>query len=138
MNNPFRNSTLAPEDSARDLLKQLTPEEKIAQLCGVIFPFGNFPVKLDGAGNLLPGESYKRDLKSFEVIMSRNNLRPETCLFVDDLARKIHTAQRLGMKTVHFVGQESIKEIYSAIGIGQQNAAPNVSPTGLLKKVQHD
>ena len=60
MTQPFQNATLAPEDRARDLLKQLTPEEKIAQLCGVIFPFGKFPVKLDSDGKLLPDSSYTK------------------------------------------------------------------------------
>ena len=73
----------------------------------------------------------KRDRKPFEVIMSRNNLKPETCLFVDDLARNIDTAQRFGMKTVHFVGREFITEIYSAIGI-QPDAPPGGSPSGSL------
>jgi|GEM_PF-3314152 len=83
----------------------------------------------------------KRDLKPFKVIMSRNNLSPETCLFVDDLARNIGTAQRLGMKTVHFVGRESIGEIYSAIGIitqAEPDGPSNVSPGECLKKVHHD
>jgi phosphoglycolate phosphatase-like HAD superfamily hydrolase len=77
----------------------------------------------------------KRDQKPFEVIMSRNNLKPETCLFVDDLARNIGTAQRLGMKTVHFIGRESIKEIYSAIDIKTHAGPVNAdSPRGSLKK----
>ncbi len=38
-----------PADTrAQALLAQMMPEEKIAQLCGVILPFGNFPVKIVG------------------------------------------------------------------------------------------
>lgn len=114
------------------------PKEKITQALGSHphYEAGNI---LD---HLLSGKIWsfeigatKRDQKPFEVIMSRNNLKPETCLFVDDLARNIGTAQRLGMKTVHFIGRESIKEIYSAIDIKTHAGPVNAdSPRGSLKK----
>ena len=58
----------------------------------------------------------KREAKPFEVLLSRNGLPADTCLFVDDLERNIHMARSLGMQAVHFKGRHSIPDIYAAIG----------------------
>jgi FMN phosphatase YigB (HAD superfamily) len=58
----------------------------------------------------------KRERKPFEVIMSRNGLAAETCLFVDDLERNINMAKSFGMKTVHFTGRHCVQDVYRAIG----------------------
>jgi beta-glucosidase len=57
---PYQNSTLGTTDRAADLLAQMTIEEKIAQLCAVIFPWGeaNFPAKFNEAGALVKNETY--------------------------------------------------------------------------------
>src|SRR5262249_16038111 len=48
----------------------------------------------------------KRDRRPFEVLLSRNQLQADACLFVDDLDRNIAIAQCMGMKTVHFTGAQ--------------------------------
>jgi FMN phosphatase YigB (HAD superfamily) len=57
----------------------------------------------------------KRESKPFEEILSRNALKAESCLFVDDLERNIRMARQLGMKTVHFRGRDSIPDVYKEI-----------------------
>ena len=58
----------------------------------------------------------KREAKPFEVILSRNGLQADACLFVDDLERNIRMARSLGMQAVHFQGRHSIPDVYAAIG----------------------
>ena len=70
----------------------------------------------------------KRDRRPFEVLLCRNRLQADACLFIDDLDRNIDIAQRMGMKTVRFAGAQSIQEIYSGIGIGQPCAPANGAP----------
>jgi FMN phosphatase YigB (HAD superfamily) len=58
----------------------------------------------------------KREPKPFEQMVSRNALKAESCLFVDDVERNINMAKQMGMRTVHFRGRSSIPDVYREIG----------------------
>ena len=60
----------------------------------------------------------KKSIKPFESIIKRYQLSPSSCLFIDDNATNINIASGLGFNTVHFKGEKSIKQIYSAIENG--------------------
>jgi hypothetical protein len=40
----------------------------------------------------------------------------------------VDMAERLGMRTVHFLGRESIEEIYSAIGVDSHGSCMKFNP----------
>ena len=49
----------------------------------------------------------KPDPDIFELFFSRYDLAPESCVFIDDSAANIATAQRLGMATIHNLPDET-------------------------------
>ena len=51
----------------------------------------------------------KPDRRIYDVLTSRNNLRPEECLFVDDSPANVEGARNAGWQAVHFVGSEALR-----------------------------
>ncbi len=51
----------------------------------------------------------KPDLKIYELILNKLNLKAEECLFVDDLEKNVKAAKKIGMQAIQFKG--NIKEI---------------------------
>jgi len=60
----------------------------------------------------------KPDKEIYELAYQRLKLKPEECLFVDDLVENIEAAKKVGMEGVHFeeVGK-GIKEIKEKLGL---------------------
>lgn len=75
----------------------------------------------------------KREPNPFELMVSRNALKADSCLFVDDVERNITVAKRMGMRTVHFKRRASIPDVYREIGLWCEVADPQrQSPTKRL------
>lgn len=53
----------------------------------------------------------KPDARIYELCLSQLGTRPEATLFVDDRIENLEGAARLGIKTLHFVGDESVEEL---------------------------
>lgn len=52
----------------------------------------------------------KPDREIFQLLLNRYNLTPEHCLFIDDNADNIKTANGLGFYTIHFRSPQQLKE----------------------------
>jgi len=51
----------------------------------------------------------------FKALISKYALSPPECLFVDDNQKNVAVARSMGFITVHFVGPESVAEVYRAM-----------------------
>ncbi len=81
---------------ARDRMQELFTPEDIALFDDVVL---SFQVGLA-----------KPDPKIFKLASERLGVRPEECLFVDDLARYLVGAEEVGMKTMHYRDNEQCIE----------------------------
>lgn len=52
----------------------------------------------------------KPDRRIYDVLTSRNNLRPEECVFVDDSPANVEGARSAGWQAVHFVGPAELRQ----------------------------
>ncbi|MBL4588634.1 MAG: HAD family phosphatase [Alphaproteobacteria bacterium] len=52
----------------------------------------------------------KPDPRLYEILLARNDLKPEQCLFIDDLARNVHSAEELGLQGHHFQNPEKLRQ----------------------------
>lgn len=52
----------------------------------------------------------KPDRRIYEEVLRRSGLKPEECLFIDDLERNVRGAAELGMNAIRFVGVADLKE----------------------------
>ncbi len=88
---------------ARDRMQELFTPEDIALFDDVVL---SFQVGLA-----------KPDPKIFKLASERLGVRPEECLFVDDLARYLVGAEEVGMKTMHYRDNEQcIEDFRKMIG----------------------
>lgn len=60
----------------------------------------------------------KKNAIPFAALIDRYSLNPSECLFVDDNQVNISVADSMGFSTVHFLGPESVPQIYQAIENG--------------------
>lgn len=60
----------------------------------------------------------KKSEMPFAALLERYSLKPSECLFVDDNQVNISVADRMGFSTIHFLGPESVPQIYQAIENG--------------------
>jgi epoxide hydrolase-like predicted phosphatase len=67
----------------------------------------------------------------YELGAERIGLRPETCVFVDDLPFNLDPAARLGMATVHHVDAgQTISELERLLGVALSGTAHETGPRG--------
>lgn len=59
----------------------------------------------------------KPDPKIYKILLKRLGIPPGECLYVDDRARNLAPAKKLGMKTLLFLGQKDFEEKLVDIGI---------------------
>lgn len=59
----------------------------------------------------------KPDSKIYHIMISKLKLKPHECLFVDDLEANIHTARKLGIKTILFKNPAQLKKDLKSYGI---------------------
>lgn len=58
----------------------------------------------------------KPDPRIYELCLSQLGARPESTLFVDDRLENLEGAARVGIRTLHFAGDESVGELRRMIG----------------------
>jgi len=54
----------------------------------------------------------KRQVDPFHRLLSRHQLIAEECLFIDDFAGNLATAQALGMQVFHFTGEPALPDLF--------------------------
>lgn len=59
----------------------------------------------------------KPDPLAYKMIMQKFGVRPEECLFIDDIQRNIDAAKALGMHALRFTGASQLREDLAAMGI---------------------
>jgi 2-haloacid dehalogenase len=59
----------------------------------------------------------KPDRRIYEVLTTRNGLRPEECLFIDDSLKNVEGARAAGWQALHFAGAETLRADLSARGL---------------------
>lgn len=59
----------------------------------------------------------KPDPEIYEFTLKKLNLKPEECIFIDDLERNIRSAKDLGMKTILFESAKKLKSELSKFGV---------------------
>lgn len=52
----------------------------------------------------------KPDHRIYEVLTDRNNLRPESCLFIDDSPKNVEGARAVGWQALHFIGADALRK----------------------------
>jgi putative hydrolase of the HAD superfamily len=57
----------------------------------------------------------KPDARIYEICLTQLGARAEATLFVDDRIENLEGANRLGIRTLHFVGDESVESLRRAI-----------------------
>jgi 2-haloacid dehalogenase len=87
--------------------------EKWAE-CLIRFPFLQ---SFDGVVVSAHERVIKPDPAIFRILLERYDLAAADCIFVDDSARNIETARRLGMKGVHFVEPIDLRAELSRHGV---------------------
>ena len=70
-------------------------------------------------GIVLSGEEgvIKPDPQIYEILLTRYKLTPETTVFVDDAAKNIAAAERLGMNAIHFTSDCDLAARFRNLGI---------------------
>lgn len=71
------------------------------------------------AGILLSGEErlIKPDERFFRLLCERFSVRPEKSIFIDDVAKNVEGARRLGFHGVHFQNSIQLQEELSLFGV---------------------
>lgn len=59
----------------------------------------------------------KPDLKIFKMLLERNNLKPEECIFIDDSEKNLDGARQLGMEVLHYTGVKKLEGDLRKLGI---------------------
>jgi 2-haloacid dehalogenase len=59
----------------------------------------------------------KPELEIYKILLERNKLDPENCIFIDDTQINLLPAQNLGMTTIKFISPEQLKDQLELLGI---------------------
>lgn len=87
--------------------------EKWAE-CLIRFPF---LASFDGAVVSAHEGLIKPDPAIFQTLLTRYELQPQNCIFVDDSAKNIATAEAVGMQAVHFVEPIDLRARLRGLGV---------------------
>jgi len=58
----------------------------------------------------------KPDPAIYRLLLQRNGLAAESCVFIDDSLKNVKGAEALGMKAIHFTGPDALRAELVAIG----------------------
>jgi len=56
----------------------------------------------------------KPDPAIYQLLLDRNDLTPQEALFIDDNARNIAAAEKIGLKTIHFTSSSDLQDAIKA------------------------
>ncbi len=59
----------------------------------------------------------KPDPRIYEVLLKRNALKPEDCVFIDDRLANVEAARGVGMAAIHFQSPEALERDLRALGV---------------------
>ena len=59
----------------------------------------------------------KPDPRIFEILLERNDVAPESAVFIDDIARNAEAATRLGIHGIHFRSPDQLRRELAAVGL---------------------
>lgn len=59
----------------------------------------------------------KPDVRIYQILIDRNDLTPERCLFIDDSLPNVETARRLGMTAHHFKNAAGLERELAALNL---------------------
>jgi len=59
----------------------------------------------------------KPDLRIFEILIERNRLNANACVFIDDSEKNIEAADQTGLNAVHFTGAEKLRRDLKDLGL---------------------
>lgn len=78
-----------------------------------------FPFLNDFDGRLISGEErmIKPDPRFFRLLMERYGVVPEKALFIDDVAKNIEAANKLGFQTHHFTDPANLRPRLIELGV---------------------
>lgn len=78
------------------------------------FPFlGSFrDIVVSGDERLI-----KPDAAIYRVLLERNGLTAEDCVFIDDSAKNVKGAETVGMKSIHFTTPEALRHELAGMGL---------------------
>jgi putative hydrolase of the HAD superfamily len=59
----------------------------------------------------------KPDPKIYKILLNKHNLKPEECIFVDNMQRNVEGAENLGMKGITFESFDQLKSELKELGV---------------------
>jgi 2-haloacid dehalogenase len=59
----------------------------------------------------------KPDVRIYQILIDRNDLAPEQCLFIDDSLANVETARQLGMTAHHFKNAAGLERELAALNL---------------------
>lgn len=59
----------------------------------------------------------KPDPAIYRLLLARNGLRAETCVFIDDSEKNVRGAEAVGMKAIHFTSPEALRAELTTLGV---------------------
>ena len=59
----------------------------------------------------------KPDPEAFQTLLNRYQIVPEEAVFIDDTAKNIEAAKKLGIRGIQFTGLEDAKEQLKEMGV---------------------
>ena len=73
-------------------------------------------------GVVLSGEVrlVKPDPRIFQLLFEKYDIDPADAVYVDDHGRNVSTAQKLGMRAIHFTGATALRQELSQLGLLEQ------------------
>ena len=115
-----------PVDDTVEILKQLKEAGQHRLLALTNWSAETFPVALGRyeflhwfEGIVVSGEEgvIKPDMKIYETLVQRYDVKPETAIFIDDNKNNAEAAARVGIRGVHFLSPQQLTYELTKLGI---------------------
>ena len=63
----------------------------------------------------------KPDPRIYKLLLQRNNLNANDCVYIDDSEDNIRAGRKVGLKTIHYQSSRQLKEALGSFGIQLAN-----------------
>ena len=114
----------SPIESTYDLIRNLKKKYKLGLLSNTNEWHFECAIKQMEIFNLFDAVSpshkvgvMKPDKKMFNDVAKKLALKPEECIFIDDISEYIETACKLGFKGIRYIGHEQLLESLSQLNV---------------------
>jgi len=105
----------APIQTTFDLIKKLKAKYKIALLSNTSewdFKYGEKPIEIfdlfDALSLSFKVKAMKPENKIFLDSLSKLHLRPEECVYIDDIEEYVKAANQMGIHGIHYISYEKL------------------------------